>query len=368
MVEQSHKDQIEIRAKQFPQAIRRLRRLEVRATTLAWIFNESPDYIRHVDGRANDASIPISNPSTFDVDDLALQRLSPAERAAQVREFEQVEATVWAIFWNHQSVGLDEGFDTLLAMRPGVANGRHGQALKVRLLLEEKLAWFALPLNRVSIALRHAEAAMSLAVDAFRESAGETSYLLRYTESALVASVCLQKMHRPKDAFAFIKAADEANIAAGQLPGSEHLRQRGAAFTQIGGNDDRAIKAFNRAASRMRRKNEARHPVDLRMSGLRQRALLQPRKDWDDVQQLVLDVADAYGLQSMQYEVAARFAAPVGFKAASPASVLAASRMLSRIEHSPLAQLLAITPELGLSGDRLDGWLRFALYETPRLK
>jgi hypothetical protein len=168
MVEQSHKDQIEIRAKQFPQAIRRLRRLEVRATTLAWIFNESPDYIRHVDGRANDASIPISNPSTFDVDDLALQRLSPAERAAQVRrnlqgirlrtkrEFEQVEATVWAIFWNHQSVGLDEGFDTLLAMRPGVANGRHGQALKVRLLLEEKLAWFALPLNRVSIALRHA--------------------------------------------------------------------------------------------------------------------------------------------------------------------------------------------------------------------
>ena len=78
-----------------------------------------------------------------------------------------------------------------------VANARHGQALRIRLLIEEKLAWFALPLNRIDEALRHARRAMRFAVKALRESAGEKGYLLRYVESALVASICLQKMHSP---------------------------------------------------------------------------------------------------------------------------------------------------------------------------
>jgi len=114
---------------------------------------------------------------------------------------------------------------------------------------------------------------------------------MRYGESALVASICLQKMHRPERSFAFIKAADEACIAAGQLPGSEHFRQRGAAFMHMGrDNDDRAERALVRAPERMRRKNEAEHPVDLAMNGLRQRAFLNPTWGWDKSLELVADV------------------------------------------------------------------------------
>lgn len=378
MVEQSGTDQIDIRAHQVPQSIRLLRRLGVPATRLAGIFGDTADNIRQIDSRAQKATTPQVRPVALQNEDLALTRLSELERMAQRRrnlhairirtkqDFDLVESTVWTIFQNHKSVGPNVGYETLLAMLPSVANARHEQALRVRLLIEEKLAWFALPLNRIGVALAHARSAMRLARRAFRESAGDKQYLLRYSESALVASVCLQKMRQPEQAFAFIKAADDACEAAGELPGSEHLRQRGVSFLQMGSNyDDRAKQAFHRAPLRMQRKNEARHKVDLQMIGLRQQALVQPFADWDNVQILVQDVAAVYGPQSIQYEVAARFAAAVGLKIATPASILAAIDMLKTIAHSPLAQILAITPELGLRQDHLDRWLRFALYETP---
>src|SRR6185312_1901683 len=245
MVKQSGTDQTGIRARQVPQSVRFLRALGVRATRLAGIFGDSADNIRHIDSRSYKEESDNPKPPVINRGDLALLRLSPDARKAESlrqiqgirlrskQDLDQVETTVWAIFQNHRSVGLEDGYDAMLLMLPGVANARHGQALRIRLLIEEKLAWFALPLDRIDQGFRHARRSMRLAVRAFRESAGEKGYLLRYAESALVASICLQKMHKPEGSFAFIKAADEACIAAGQLPGSEHLRQRGASFMHM---------------------------------------------------------------------------------------------------------------------------------------
>src|ERR1019366_113911 len=114
----------------------------------------------------------------------------------------------------------------------------------------------------IETALTHTQRAMRSARKAFRESAGESGYLLRYGEAALVASICLHKMHKPERAIAFIRAADEANQALGQRPGSEHLRQYGACFLQMGENyDDLAERQLKRAPKRMLRKNEARNDV-----------------------------------------------------------------------------------------------------------
>jgi len=387
MVMQSPPDQPGIRARQVPQSIRFLRRLGVPATRIAGIFGESADNIRHIDSRSYIEGTASASPAALDQDDLALLKLSPAERKAQFRrniqgirlrskqDLDQVEDTVWAIFRNHQSVGLEEGYDSLLVMLPGVANARHGSALKVRLLIEEKLAWFALPLGWTETALAHAERAMRLATEAFRESAGEKGYLLRYTESALVASICLQKIHLPERAFEFIQAADDANIAAGQLPGSEHLRQRGASFIHMGkGYDDLGRKALTRAPARMLRKNEARHKVDLAMNGLRQRAFLDPASGWDKSLELTDDVKNIYGEQSMQYAVAAKSAALVGLKLASVDTTETALELLDAISPAStpdaphkVRNILSITPDLKLSPDDLDRWLRFAMNETPLL-
>jgi hypothetical protein len=316
---------------------------------------------------------------------LALLRLSDLERQAQFRrniqgirlrskqDLEQVEVSVWEIFRSHQSVGLEEGYETLLAMLPGVANARHGDALKVRLLMEEKLAWFALPLGRVEAALAHARWAMVLALNAFRESAGKKGYLFRYGEAALVASVCLQKMHQPEQALAFIKVADDANLAAGAVPGSEHLRQRGTSFMHMGAAwDELARNQFERSPKRMLRKDEAQYEIDLRMTGLRQLSFLDPAWGWDKVQELAHDAMRMYGRDSLQYGVAAKSAALTGLKYGTKSATEASLNLLEEISpicsrqiHQGIPHILSITPELKLSPEDLDKWLRFAMNETP---
>jgi hypothetical protein len=372
-----------IHARQVPESIRFLRTLGVSATRLAGIFDESADNIRHIDSRSYRDTPSVSQPEIMEADDLALLRLTSEERSAQFRrniqglrlrskqDLDQVESSVWAIFHSHKSIGLAEGYEALLLMLPGIANARHGQALRIRLLMEEKLAWFALPLDRIRIALGHAQRAMGLAVDAFRESAGEKDYLLRYAESALVASICLQKMHQPERAFAFIKAADEANAAAGQLPGTEHLRQRGASYMHMGAKyDDLAERALVRAPKRMKRKNEAQHPVDLAMNGLRQQAFLRPVWGWEKSLELAINVKGVYGEQSMQYAVAAKSAALVGLKLATPEATQTSLKLLAAISSDVsrgVGNILSITPELRLSAEDRDRWLRFAMNETLRV-
>jgi hypothetical protein len=386
MATQSNSGNNLILARQVPQAIRFLRRyLRIRAAHIAGIFGETPDNIRHIDNRSYADVSAAAMPPDIESDDLGLLQFTPEGRLAQYRrniqgirlrskqDLAQAEANVWAIFRNHQSLGMEEGYEALLAMLPGVANARHGQALRVRLLIEEKLAWFSLPLGRIKTALSHSQNAMNTALDAFRESAGEKGYLLRYGEAALIASICLQKLHEPERAFAFIRAADNANRAVGQLPGSEHLRQRGASFIQMGaGYDDRATRQFERAPIRMMRKSEAHNDVDLGMSGLRQRAFLDPAWGWDKTLELANSVKKVYGKNSMQYAVAAKSAAVAGLKYATPEATSTALNLLDEISPAPpgkpvkgVRHILSITPELKLSPDELDRWLRFAMNEAP---
>ncbi len=377
----SKSDPAGIRAYQVPQSIRFLRSLGVPATRLAGIFGETADNIRHIDIRSYKESPSIAPPAVIEADDRELLRLTPTERRAQVRrnlqgirlrtkqDLDRVEAIVWEIYRCHQSLGFEEGYDALLLMRPGVANARHGQALRVLLLIEEKLAWFALPLGQIEEALGHAQSAMSRALDAFRELAGERDYLLRYGEAALVASVCLQKMHQTEQSLVYIQAADEANIAIGERPGSEHLRQRGAALVQLGAAyDDLAEKQFLHAPKRMLRKYEAHHELDLGMSGLRHIAYINPADGFDKVLELTSGVQTTYGEGSMQYAVAARSAALAGLKFGTESSTETALRLFASTSPSPtscIPHILSITPDLKLSPDALDRWLRFAMSETP---
>jgi hypothetical protein len=378
----SHPERQGILARQVPASIRLLRKLGVPGLLLAHLFRESADNIRHIDSRTYDEA-RAAGPIPLPFEDLALLRLTPEDRQAKVRremrairlrtktDLAQAEAAVWAVFRNHQSVGLAEGYEALLKMRPGVANARHGPALKVRLLIEEKLAWFALPSRQPRVALNHAREAMRCAYDAFQESAGEKSYLFRYGEAALIASICLQKMHQPEQALSFIDAADQANLAAGVLPGSEHLRQRGASFVQLGKDwDERAAKQFERAPKRMMRRKEAGHDIDLAMIGPRQQSFLNPATGWDQVLELAAQVKGMYGSESLQYGVAAKSAAVVGLKFGSAESIATALQLLRAIspgnESVEFPHILSITPELKLSPDDLDRWLRFAMNETPR--
>jgi hypothetical protein len=372
------------RAHRVPKAIKLLRELEVPSTRIANAFGDDADNIRHIDNRSyREKAVEILELVSFTKDDLRLAKLGQDERARRARlnlaglrirtkvDLERTEALVWQIFRNHQSIGFEEAYETLIVMLPGVANARYGQARRVKLLIHEKLAWFAMPMGRIKKALGHARTAMEAAVEAYRESAGSNEYLLRYGEAALVASICSQKLHAPQNALRFIRAADEANVIAGQLPGSEHLRQRGAALIQIGrGYDELAKKMLMLAAVRMEEKHEASHPIDLLMTGLRQRTFIDPVWGWEKSLELVQAVEVHYGRKSFQRAVAAKSAAAAGFKLADPGINDVALRLLEGSdsgspEPGSLSQVLSITPYLNLTGDDLDRWLRFAFQESP---
>jgi hypothetical protein len=138
------------------------------------------------------------------------------------------------------------------------------------------------------------------------------------------------------------------------------------------GYDDLAARQLKRAPSRMRRKDEARHEVDLGMSGLRQRAFLDPAWGWDKALELVDSVKTVYGESSMQYAVAAKSAAVAGLKYATPEATSTALKLLDEMfPTSPVKpgkgvrHILSITPDLKLSAGDLDRWLRFAMNEAP---
>jgi hypothetical protein len=375
---------LRLRAHRVPKAIKLLRKLGVPATRIASAFGEDADNIRHIDIRAYGGTAAQNpEPISLTKEDLQLAKLGQEERARQARlnlaglrirsklDLERTESLVWEIFRNHKSIGFEDAYEALILMLPGVANARYGQARRVKLLIHEKLAWFAMPVGRIKKALGHACSAMEAAVEAFRESAGNKEYLLRYGEAALVASICMQKLQAPQAALRFIRAADEANVAAGQLPGSEHLRQRGAAFIQMGrGNDELAKKMLVLAAMRMEEKHEASHPIDLLMTGLRQRTFIDPVWGWEKSLELVQAVEVHYGRNSFQRAVAAKSAAAAGFKLADHGINDIALRLLEGSdigspEPGGLSQVLSITPYLNLTGDNLDRWLRFAFQESP---
>jgi hypothetical protein len=134
---QRSSDQTGIRARQVPASIRFLRALDVPAPRLAYIFGESADNIRHIDSRSYRDERIVPQPLALPVNTLALLQLTADERTAQSRrniqcirlrskqDLAQVEATVWAVFQGHKSVGLAEGYEAILAMLPSVANARH---------------------------------------------------------------------------------------------------------------------------------------------------------------------------------------------------------------------------------------------------
>jgi len=365
-------------------AVQFLRRLGVRATRIAYVFGDTDDNVRHIDSRSYETLASAKfDPIPLSPGDLRLVRLTEQERVrrsalnlAGLRlrtklDFEQTEELVWQIFRNHTSIGFKEAYEALKAMLPSVANARYGRALRIKLLIEEKLAWFAMAVGVIERSIGHAKSAMAAAVEAFTQSAGDKQYLFRYGESALIASICFQKLHLPKRAIRFIRAADRANEAAGVLPGSEHLRQMGSAFIQMGDSyDEVANKALLQATERMKRRDEASSPLSLLMTGPRQRAFLDPFHGWEENLSLVKAAELQYGKESNQRAVAARWAAAAGLRLADRAvDEMAIALLEGNSTEAPepgrFTQLLSITPYLGLSGEALDRWLRFALQETP---
>jgi hypothetical protein len=104
----------------------------------------------------------------------------------------------------------------------------------------------------------------------------------------------------------------------------------------------------------------------------RQQNLLVPSAGWEKALNLLAITKKSFGEFSLQHVMATNWAAAVGFCLDSPTVIRQSQELLSGlmklnlpfVHQGTITKLLSITPELKLSAELRDIWVRFALYQN----
>jgi hypothetical protein len=171
-------------------------------------MGETPDNIRHLDARAEDAT-GVLLPAA--ISDLALQFMrnsqdKPVGRRGRLsssskkeKRMDALEDEVLRIKEDYGIADLVSGFNELRALLPNVSKVSQPHAVRVRACLEENLSWFAAHLGLAATAYRHAKSAMEYRRICYNNSFGTRAHLLAYASSGLNASNSLLISYRPKE-------------------------------------------------------------------------------------------------------------------------------------------------------------------------
>jgi hypothetical protein len=373
-----------LRAHQVPDSIRMLRRLNVRATHLASLFKDSAENIRQIDKRASsDASTPghqvisirpaIAEFAEEDDDYWTQMRKSGPLflRENSRRRMERLEQQILSMRKRFGQRALEPAIRILRKRIPKVIRAQQGLPLRVKTLLYAELAWYQGHAGYSTSCLEDSNIAMQCAKDGYSSSFADPYYLHQYSGAALTASLALELSHRPQQAIWYLNEAAAAEQAATGEVGSETQRQLATAYLMMGNSyDEQAKKAF--AGARKAALKSGANDLTLEMTGPRQARLLEPISGWDDANQLAVMTETQFGYGSLQHRMAVNWAGAVGLllETSSPTHE-AGDRLLPVLEkdlqfghQATVTELLRITPELKLTGNRLNRWVRFLLYEN----
>jgi hypothetical protein len=376
--------QFTLRAHQVPDSIRMLRRLNVRATHLARLFKETANNIRQIDKRASsDAFTPdqriisirpaIAEFAEEDADYWTQMRKSGPLflRENSRRRMERLEQQILSMRKRFGQRALEPAIRILRERIPKVIRAQQGLPLRVKTLLFAELAWYQGHAGYAASCLDAASVAMQSAKDGFSSSFADPYFLHQYSAAALTASLALELSHRPQQAIWYLNEAAAAERAATGDVGSETRRQLATAYLMMGDRyDQQTKKAFDQAQKAALR--SAADELTLEMTGQRQARLLEPISGWDDANQLAVKTREQFGYCSLQHRMAVNWAAAVGLLLeTSPVTYEAIDRLLPvsandlQFGHqATVTELLRLTPDLNLTGKRLNRWVRFLLYEN----
>jgi hypothetical protein len=257
----------------------------------------------------------------------------------------------------------------------GVTSRRLGypgqtELLRAAAVAHQAIAWFAVHSGRSRTAWTEASLAVHVAHAAYRQSANVDD-LRAMMEATLIGSLACLLTRRPDDALQWLELYEALSEPAHAPLGSEFFRQRGTAmFQQLDvAIDDATRRQFDRAASVMEDRGEVAHPVQLLMTGPRQKLLLE-RFDDGAAQQLLAAVRGAYPASALEPVMAAHWTAAGALATDSPtmhqmalADVMAAAGHALTFGHqASISYLLQSTPDLALDDATRRLWVRFLLY------
>jgi hypothetical protein len=242
--------------------------------------------------------------------------------------------------------------------------------LRAAAAAHQEIAWFAVHSGRSRTACTEATLAVHLSYAAYRQSES-TDDLRAMMETALVGSLACLLTRRPDDALQWLELYEDLSEPAHAPLGSEFFRQRGTAmFQQLDPAIDSATRRqFDRAAVVMDDRGEVTNPVQLLMTGPRQRMLLEPFDD-GAAQRLLTAVRKAYPATALEPVMAAHWTAAGALSTDSPAMhQIALAEVMNAAEHAltfghqaSISYLLQSTPDLALNDTTRRLWVRFLLY------
>ncbi len=244
------------------------------------------------------------------------------------------------------------------------------ELLRAAAAAHQGIAWFAVHSGRCRTACTEATLAVHLSYAAHRQSESIDD-LRTMMETALIGSLACLLTRRADDALQWLELYEDLSEPAHAPLGSEFFRQRGTAmFQQLDPAIDSATRRqFDRAAVVMDDRGDVVNPVQLLMTGPRQRMLLEPFNE-DAAQHLLTDVRRAYPTTALEPVMAAHWTAAGALATDSLAMhQIALTEVMSAAEHAltfghqaSISYLLQSTPDLALSNATRQLWVRFVLY------
>jgi hypothetical protein len=361
-------------------AIHWLRDHRIPSAHIAHAFHIRPDRVRQIDHRrprrARESWAPptLSGALTARIRaSLGLRRLpddaDPSPR--QVRRVATLLDDIAAIRQQHRSAYrfLDGAAELRLLVRR-IGNPSQVGLLRARAACHREIAWFSVHSGRAQSAWSEASDALQLSYLAHRHS-GRRDDLRAMMDSALIGSLACLLTQRADDALRWLELYEDLSEPAGSPLGSEFYRQRGTAlFQRLAPDIDGATRRqFERAAHVMEARGELTSPVQLLMTGPRQRLLLEPFNE-DAAQDLLTAVGRAYPRDALEPVMAAHWTAAAAFATDSPVLHDAARRDVQRVSETALPYghqasinfLLQRTPDLALPHQVRSLWVRYLLY------
>lgn len=358
-------------ARNLEPEIELLRSFSVSASRISNLLDESPANIRQISRRAQ---FPKQSP---------LEVPAPPVREAQIEEFllygkkrkalEALEYRVEQIFNQYASAyQFAEGARVLEGLLQLVSAPTNPRRMRIRARIHHHIAWFSIQQGKVKSALSHGQFSMSLSRQTYRASWDKLD-LNRYVETALIVAMAAHLSAEARDkselySLSVLWLAKEAAEAANNPRGSEHFRQRASALFHLG-YEDQAKKYFLKAMQKAREKGEARDENHVQMIGNRFLNLLGKTPDWDGAQELLSKVEQTFGKGSLEYAINVNYSTAAGFLTNDPTVEQDALKLLLSNtllidpfgRQATVAKLLSITPDLRLTPDQKNRWVKQVL-------
>lgn len=352
---------------QFAPAIAWLRQKHVPVNDLARAFDTTPNHIGVLAYRGRQTFDAVTRPLRRPNDGVGV-RVHPSRVADLEEALDGIRAR------HLQTHDFPGALIALRHFRPHLGRPVSTEMKRVLVRWHFWSAWFAVHCGYTTTALEQATAAVWHCRWLFAESEDKAD-LKQLADAALIASHAYLFVNEPERSLKFLAIFRDASERAGNSLGGDYHRQLGTAYAlksrATASDVDYATRVLASVPRAMERRGEAQSEAQLRFAA-RQCHLLREHADVGACQDLIEIAHGCYGDDSLEAVIATNYASAGALTTDSDSHVDVYDRLeqsmmdATRFPHQwAVAQLLLLTPQLGLDHRLRGEWVRQVSYLNP---